>query len=1353
MPETEVDTASIDSGDSARQLGSEKCSNTSNAGDIGGNSGGSQGDLFLAPITVDYGSGDRNLDDLDPENPEMLPRIQQFIAQTPSGHTNAFECRQLGTTFRGRYMKSGSLNDLEASVKHFQAALCLTPEEHYDRADTLQELVVALMDRYRRLGGLKDLEAALQMAREAVDLAPIGHHNHAGKLQNLAFPLRHQYRRFGDIKDLEAALLADRAAVDLTPHEHPDRAHRLQSLAISYTDRYQKLQDIKDLEAALHEAQEAVDLTPPEDSDRAYRLQTLGVALVDRYRSLGDLKDLEAALLADREAVDLTPPGHPDLGGRLHTLAVALTDRYRGLEDQKDLEVALHLKQGVLDLTPAGHPDRAERLQSLGVSLTDQYQRLGNMKDLEAALLADKEAVDLTPPGHPGRAGRLHNLAVSLTNRYQSLGELQDLEAALLADREAVDLTPPGHPDRAKHLQSVAESVRDRYQRLGDLKDLETAVQAAQEAVNLTTQKHPDQADHLQTLAISFTDRYQRLGNLEDMEAALQIFRQAVDLTPPEHSDRAHRLQGLAGSLRDRYWRLGDLKELEAAVRANQEAVQLTPTGHPKQAERLQSLAVSFGERYLRLRDFQDLETSLHAFQEAVDLTPPRHPTRASLLQNIAISLTERYEIRGDLNDLEGALHTVQDAVDLTPPEHPERPRRLQQLAVSLTDRYSRLQDLRDLNTALQAAQEAVNLTPPEHPDLAGRLEILAMPFTHRYERLGDPKDFEAAMEAHRQALYLTPLGHPDRTVRLQNLAISLMDRYRELGDPKDLDDIHTHYDESFKLPSLTPETAWEQALSWADFAEEFQPSDCIPAFQTAFAQLPEILWIGNPIPVRHDAIRRLDITGATSSAIRTCIDLSHYHAAVEILEQGLATIFQQMLQLKTDVDVLPPEQAKKLLDLSSQLYSGTLADDLISIVEDRKQLLKDIREQQGFEYFLLPKPYNFLRHASQGGPVIILTSHEDHCDAIIIMNPTSEPVLVALPTVTLELLESQREMLKDLLDRCNIRNRGQSLPSRLTGQRERVSYKLTEECFKEMLNWLWINVVGPVYQLLTSALVATNRCICRTASACKSPTNEFIHSYTTTLGSLIDAYAKKSTITAPKLAVVGVTHTDSSGSNPLKSVDLEVNKIVSIVNEPYVQCLLGKQATVDAVKFHLQDCSWVHLACHGCQDISDPTKSHLQLYEGNLELETILRMPLPNAQFVFLAACQTAMGDAKLVNESFHLGGGFITAGFQSAIGTMWSMRDEDGPNVAESVYSHLFQQGQDPKHTDAAEALQLAIQELKNRKTFEKLNHMPIERTIKKNLGLHAVPVTGTAVILTAVQRERPFVWANEMSTARDG
>jgi hypothetical protein len=267
----------------------------------------------------------------------------------------------------------------------------------------------------------------------------------------------------------------------------------------------------------------------------------------------------------------------------------------------------------------------------------------------------------------------------------------------------------------------------------------------------------------------------------------------------------------------------------------------------------------------------------------------------------------------------------------------------------------------------------------------------------------------------------------------------------------------------------MHPETSWDQALSWAYFAESFQSSDCISAFQAAFQLLPEILWAGHSIPVRHDAIRRVNISDATSIAARTCIDLSQFHHAVEILEQGLATIFQQMLQLKTDVDGLPPQQAKDFLHLSMQLYSGTFTDTPISIVEDRKKLLEDIRNQPGFESFLRPKSYNVLRHASEGGPVITLTSHKDHCDAIILLNPSSEPVHVPLPIVTLELLKSQRDMLKDLLSRCNARSRGQSSSSRLFGQREHFSKKSTQECFEDMLDWLWTNIVGPVYHVLKS--------------------------------------------------------------------------------------------------------------------------------------------------------------------------------------------------------------------------------------------------------------------------------------------
>ncbi|KAJ7668184.1 CHAT domain-containing protein, partial [Mycena rosella] len=160
-----------------------------------------------------------------------------------------------------------------------------------------------------------------------------------------------------------------------------------------------------------------------------------------------------------------------------------------------------------------------------------------------------------------------------------------------------------------------------------------------------------------------------------------------------------------------------------------------------------------------------------------------------------------------------------------------------------------------------------------------------------------------------------------------------------------------------------------------------------------------------------------------------------------------------------------------------------------------------------------------------------------------------------------------------------------------------------------------------------------------------------------------------------------------------------EISKITALVKDKFkVQSLVGENATIDSVKKQLNDCSWIHLACHGEQNLVAPPKSCLHLYGGTLELDSILQMPLPNAEFVFLAACQTAKGDTALVNESFHLGGGFIAAGFRGAIATMWSMADEDGPVVAETVYGHLFGNGQRPQASDASKALQLAVRKMRD-------------------------------------------------------
>lgn len=99
----------------------------------------------------------------------------------------------------------------------------------------------------------------------------------------------------------------------------------------------------------------------------------------------------------------------------------------------------------------------------------------------------------------------------------------------------------------------------------------------------------------------------------------------------------------------------------------------------------------------------------------------------------------------------------------------------------------------------------------------------------------------------------------------------------------------------------------------------------------------------------------------------------------------------------------------------------------------------------------------------------MILNSHEDSCDGLIILPSIPKPIHVSFPKVTLELLKSQQAMLKELLGRCSVRVRGESASTRLFGHKEVFGAKTTKECFEDLLAWLLTHIACPVYQVLES--------------------------------------------------------------------------------------------------------------------------------------------------------------------------------------------------------------------------------------------------------------------------------------------
>jgi len=201
------------------------------------------------------------------------------------------------------------------------------------------------------------------------------------------------------------------------------------------------------------------------------------------------------------------------------------------------------------------------------------------------------------------------------------------------------------------------------------------------------------------------------------------------------------------------------------------------------------------------------------------------------------------------------------------------------------------------------------------------------------------------------------------------------------------------------------------------------------------------------------------------------------------------------------------------------------------------------------------------------------------------------------------------------------------------------------------------------------------------------------ISSYIPTLTSLLNS---SHLAVGQRCKLLAVAQPSTSGQAPLPGTAKELEHIAKHCARFSVSELVGDDATVDQVAKGMEDSSWVHFACHGVQDVSNPIKSALLLSkDSQLTLSEITKLSLPHAQLAFLSACQTATGDEALAEEAVHLAAGMLLAGYRGVIATMWSIGDSDAPEVADIVYGHLFKSGM-PDATQAAHALHVAIKEL---------------------------------------------------------
>ena len=211
-------------------------------------------------------------------------------------------------------------------------------------------------------------------------------------------------------------------------------------------------------------------------------------------------------------------------------------------------------------------------------------------------------------------------------------------------------------------------------------------------------------------------------------------------------------------------------------------------------------------------------------------------------------------------------------------------------------------------------------------------------------------------------------------------------------------------------------------------------------------------------------------------------------------------------------------------------------------------------------------------------------------------------------------------------------------------------------------------------------------------AAVADSVAGRVISSYTPTLATLTRARTRPAPGRVRQLAV-GVPEALGylPGTGPLPAVPDELHAVARYLPPPeHATHLLGPAATRQAVLEALPGHSWLHLSCHGVQHPADAALSAFLLHDQPLTLAALAALNLQETDLAYLAACQTATGDLRLLDEALHLAGALQLAGYRHVLATLWCISDTAAPTMADITYCHLLHP--DPDHPNPADQPQAA-------------------------------------------------------------
>ncbi|KAG2114104.1 CHAT domain-containing protein [Suillus cothurnatus] len=957
-----------------------------------------------------------------------------------------------------------------------------------------------------------------------------------------------------------------------------------------------------------------------------------------------------------------------------------------------------------------------------------EYVTSENVSHLNAAVEHFQLVLDQCPVSHPDHATALTNLAWARLQGFIR-NDLEDIDVTTSLFRDALALRAEHHLDHPSSLYNLTKALTWRYVKKSTTEDIREAAHLYHELLPLCTE-----GTFLRSIAAGKNGVDYVIGGCNNLSTdasddGIHLRRVIIELCPLGHQLRPRALHCLAEALAARFRQCGSIDDIDQTIQLGREAVSLCPNGHADRAGYVNNLASSLMSRFKHQIKPNDFNEAISLYVEALDLCPVGHESRGFPLDNLGSAFITRFSIGGSIDDITRAVSLLREALRLCPPGHPHRDTALNNLALALDIRYDNLHVIEDLNEAIDRYRESLRLKQLDHPQRYVTLVNSSSALCSRFTQTQENEDVDAAITLCQESLSLLSLLHPGRYFSYMQLQKAYLSRFRILHDPADL----SLAIENFRLASRHPTQGFPQriieAIEWARQAELYQHESALEAYQMCFELFDSHVMMRSSIISRREAA--IGFIGAQSlsvDAASCAIRRDNLLRAVELVEQGRGQQWSLASRFRTPVEDLEsanPTLAHNYLELSKHVSntaqnSATITDRAAAdraateyrrLTEQWAAVVAEIRGIRAFSRFLLPPLYKGLQAAARQGPVIILIASQYSCSAIIVP-PSGAPHHAPLPSVTLAELTN----LKDRFARA-IRH------ARIMGP------KVPRNDLIVLLRTVWDTIMLPIVNVLQHGLklkFLSRIWLCPTAAftsiplhaahpfktnadGSKEPCLEdlYICSYTPTLSALVRSRQLMKKRVTPSFVTIGQGKPGAGKGKELLAVDSELELVHKLVPTTANRTTVsGDAATRAGALKALQENTWVHLACHGKQDRTQPYHSHFVMRDEHLTLLDIMEKDIPHAEFAFLSACHTAVGDEKTPDEVIHLAAGLQFSGFKSVIGTLWEVDDSVAQHVVEAFYKNMFkdlENGGVMDCTKAAWALNRATHSVKTRVPLE--------------------------------------------------